>query len=132
MQARSSLASLILLAACGGSAPDAPPDAALDAGIDAVATTVLTVTCPATPAATVTATDGNDLTFMPKSTMISVGQIVLFDMPGSHNIVPLTDTTTDPGLVVNFNQDKCLMFNVAGTFGFKCGSHGFVGAVIVQ
>jgi plastocyanin len=47
-------------------------------------------------------------------------------------VQPNTQTTTDPGLVVNFSETKCLKFTAAGTYGFYCGPHGFSGTVTVQ
>ena len=128
MLVRASLALLFTLAACSDSS--STPDAASQS--DAAAATVTTVTCPATPAATVTATDGIDTTFSPKMTSITVGQVVKFTMPSTHNVVPNPPSMTDPGLMVNFNETKCLMFTKAGTFSFKCGPHSFAGTVTVQ
>ncbi len=53
-------------------------------------------------------------------------------MHSEHNVVPNTTGMTDAGLMVNLNETKCLMFTKAGTFNFKCGIHGFEGAVTVQ
>jgi plastocyanin len=129
MLVRASLTLLFTLAACSDSS-SSTPDAA-SPGADAAAATVKAVTCPATPAASVTATDGTDTTYSPKMVTISLGQIVKFTMPSTHNVVP-NPTMSDPGLVVNFNATTCLMFTQTGTFGFHCGPHSFVGTVTVQ
>jgi plastocyanin len=102
----------------------------IDAAIDAPppAATVIAVTCPATPAKTITATDGM---YSPSSVTITVGQVVRFSMPSSHNVAP-NSTMSDPGLSVDFSETKCLMFTLKGTFGFHCIPHGFTGTVIVQ
>ena len=129
MLVRTSLALLITtLAACGDSSPNTP-DAA--APVDAAPPTVTTVTCPGGTVPTITATDGIDTTYSPSTLLISVGQIVKFTMPSTHNVVP-NPTMSDPGLVVGLNATKCLMFSKAGTFGFHCGPHSFVGTVTVQ
>jgi len=90
----------------------------------------MAVTCPATPAASISAND-NMLVYTPSTASINVGQIVKFTMPSMHNVVP-NATMSDPGLVVNFNTTTCLMFTHAGTFGFHCGPHGFMGTITVQ
>jgi plastocyanin len=123
---RTSFALLITLTACGGSSSDTP-DAARQ--IDAAAASVMAVTCPATPAASITAKDA-DMTFMPTAVTINIGQVVQFIMPATHNVAPNT-TMSDPGLVVDFRQTKCLTFTRAGTFGFHCVPHGFSGTVTV-
>jgi plastocyanin len=129
MRLRTSPALLILLVACGGSSGE-PPDAA--APVDAVPATVVTVACPTAAVPTITASDGNDTSYMPRSVTIGVGEIVKFTMPRSHNVVPNTLGTSDPGLKVNYGETRCLMFTAAGTFGFYCSPHGFSGTVIVQ
>jgi len=125
MLVRTSLALLITLAACGDSSPNTP-DAARP--VDAAPPTV---TCPGGTVPTITATDGIDTTYSPSALSISVGQIVKFTMPSTHNVVP-NPTMSDPGLVVGLSATKCLMFSKAGIFGFHCGPHSFVGTVTVQ
>jgi plastocyanin len=128
MLTRLSLALMLTLAACsdsGSNTPDAPKQ------IDAAAATVMAVTCPASPAAMVTASDGDNTKFMPSSVTISVNGIVEFIMPHTHNVAPNT-TMSDPGLVVDYNTTKCLMFTNTGTFGFHCVPHGFSGTITVQ
>ncbi len=117
----------LVLAACGGSdskTPDAgkTPDAAGAATVSAV------TPCPATPDATVM-TSG--FAYSPMATTINMGQVVKFVMPAEHNVVPNT-TMSDPGLMVNFSETKCLRFTQTGTFGFHCAPHGFTGTVTVN
>lgn len=120
---------LLALVACGDSKNkqvDAPKS------IDAAVTTVVAVDpCPATPAATFTESDSSFM-FMPTSATINVGQVVKFVTSSTHNVVPVASEPSDPGLMVGFNQTKCLMFTQAGTFNFACGPHQFKGTVIVQ
>lgn len=118
----------LVLAACGGSdnnTADAPKT------IDSAPATVQTVTCPATPAATVM-TSG--FMYAPVTTMINQGQIVQFVMPAEHDAEPghFDGTLADPGLTVDFNQTKCLMFTQSGMYGFHCGPHHFDGTIVVQ
>ena len=146
---------LLPLAACSGSSPtpsavdaraiDAPAvdarliDAApsvdaklVDAApIDAppTATTVVPVTCPASGVPVVMAMSG---TFSPSAVTVAVDGIVQFTMPGSHSVVPDNSKSTDAGLLVDFNETKCLKFTRAGTFNFKCKPHGFAGAITVN
>lgn len=115
------------LLACGDDGGTTPQ-------VDAPVTTatVEAVTCPATPDAAVT-TNAGGTAFEPATTTISVGQVIEFTMPSTHNVVPnAAGGTTDPGLTVNFNETKCLKFTAAGTFHFKCNPHGFAGSVTVQ
>lgn len=145
---------LLPLAACSGSSPtpsavdakstDAPAvDASLidaapsvdaklvdAAPIDApTVTTIVPVACPASGAPVVMAMSG---TFSPSATTIAVNGIVQFKMPSSHSVVPDNSASTDPGLLVDFNETKCLKFTKAGTFNFKCNPHGFKGAITVN
>ena len=100
--------------------PDAPPDAPTD---------VRVVNCAgSSPAKTVTAEDNTDA-YMPAATTITVNQVVQFEMPPTHNVVPVA---SDPGLTVGFNQTKCLQFTATGTFNFKCAPHGFTGSITVN
>lgn len=128
MLLRASLSLLITLAACSdsGSTPDAAKPA------DATPASVVAATCPSGTVPTISATNGNDISFTPSSVTISIGQIVKFTMPSTHNVVPNPLANPDPGLKVNFNETKCLMFTKAGTFGFQCMPHGFGGTVVVQ
>ena len=70
--------------------------------------------------------------YMPISTTISVGGIVKFVMPATHNVAPSTTRASDPGLHVDFGKTACLEFDKAGTFSFVCTTHGFAGTVVVQ
>ncbi len=137
---------LVILTACGGDdgggtprdaavgdgrGVDAPKlvDASLfDAPPDAQAF-VLEVTCDGSEAETVT-TSGSS--FSPMAVTIAQNEVVKFVMPGNHNVVPDSTTTTDPGINVSFNETKCLQFTIVGTFGFKCMPHGFKGSITVQ
>jgi plastocyanin len=126
---RLSLFACLVLAACGddgGGAPDAKQ-------ADAAGATVVMVTCPATPAATVVTTDAS-FVYNPAATTINQGQVVKFTMSATHNVAPFNGAgaMTDPGLTVNFNQEKCLMFTKTGTFKFLCTPHGFTGTVTVN
>jgi len=128
MRVCTTLAMLITFAACGGS--DNP--GTVDAAIDGAGPSVRTVTCPPGVVPTVTATDGNDTTYMPPSTTISRLGIVKFMMPPTHNVAPNPIRASDPGLHVDFGQTACLEFDKAGTFSFICTSHSFAGTIVVQ
>jgi plastocyanin len=152
MRVRSTPVLLAALAACSSSTsntdPDPTPDAPgstpsdgmpprsdaapmIDAPPPPPPATVIAVACPATPAKAITAIDSNDKTYMPSSVSITMGQIVKFTMPSSHDVEP-NRAMSDPGLSVGFGETKCLMFNRTGTFGFHCGPHQFTGTVVVQ
>jgi plastocyanin len=124
---------VLLLAACGGDDGGGmvTPDAANL--VDAAPTAKVTaVTCPATVAATVMSTNAS-FSYMPMATTIPVNGIVKFVMSTEHDVAPNPIAAmTDPGLVVGFGQTKCLQFTQAGTYGFLCTPHGFVGTVTVQ
>jgi plastocyanin len=125
-----SIALMLTLAACSDSGSK-NPDAAKQ--IDAAAATVMAVTCPATVPLTVDAPDDMlKYVYTPENAPISVGGIVKFTMHTQHNVLPNPIGSTDSGLKVNFNETKCLMFTKAGTFGFLCGPHQFVGTITVQ
>lgn len=120
----------LLLAACGddgGKAVDAPK--AIDMPV--VTATVQEVTpCPATPDATIMTVDSTFM-FMPAAVTITQGQVVKFMTSAAHNVVPNT-SMSDSGLSVGFAATKCLRFTKAGTFGFHCGPHSFMGTVTVN
>jgi len=120
----------LAMAACGGG--DSNPTTDGPAGSDAPQqqSNITVVTPCAGESATVMATNASN-SYMPAATTISVGQIVKFEMPSFHNVVPKT-TADDPGLMVNFNETKCLQFDAAGTYNFKCQPHGFTGTITVQ
>lgn len=132
MSARAPLAfALISLAACAGPAPDRNGD---DDGDDAGMTmqSVTQVTCPASGPQVIATGDDATGKFEPANTTISAGGIVKFTMPLIHNMIPDTTKTTDPGLRVNFNEEKCLKFAKAGVYNFICASHSFRGTVTVN
>ncbi|MBA3541749.1 MAG: hypothetical protein H0T79_19200 [Deltaproteobacteria bacterium] len=113
------------LAACGddgGSTPtvDAPPVAA---------STVEALACPGGEAAEVTTVNGTNA-FMPNAVTITAGQVVKFTMSSTHNVIPASGG--DVNLKVNFSETKCLKFTAAGSFGFKCGPHQFLGTITVN
>lgn len=134
------LAVLLAVAACGDDgAPsiDAPPSgdapvadaSVVDTPTDAPST-VVEIACPGMPAATI-ATVNDPPSFDPAMTSIQVGDIVQFTTGLTHNVVPSPNRPTDPGLMVGFNQTKCLQFTQPGMFHFICGPHRFTGSVTV-
>lgn len=133
MFSRVSLAfALTALTACAGPAPDRNGDD--DDGDDDGMTTqsVTEVTCTGSPP-TVTATgDDSNGKYEPANTTISAGGVVKFTMPLIHNMIPDTTKTTDAGLRVGFNTEKCLKFAKAGVYNFICASHSFRGTVTVN
>ncbi|HEY5949887.1 MAG TPA: plastocyanin/azurin family copper-binding protein [Kofleriaceae bacterium] len=121
----------LLFAACGGDdGGGVTADAAKTP--DAATNKVVAVTCPTTADATVMTTNGS-FSFMPAATPLALNGVVKFVMSSEHNVVPNTIAPmTDPGLMVNFGETKCLKFTAVGTFGFACGPHSFAGTVTVQ
>src|SRR5215470_17532684 len=128
---RSSLLATFFLVACGGGGDGGGVDSG--GGGDAPpATTVMVVDpCPATPDATVV-TENTSFAYMPVMTTITQGQVVKFVTSTEHDVKPNTLQNTDAGLVVGFNQTKCLRFTATGTFSFKCSIHGFAGTIQVN
>ena len=134
---RLSLSSIVLalaLAACGSDngtkAPDAP------SGDSQGASTVVSVSCTGiTPAATVTPNSSGD-GYMPPTTTIMQGQVVLFMTTSTHDVSPghhtPDSTITDPGIHVDFNKTECRMFTQTGDYGFHCSFHNFDGTITVQ
>jgi plastocyanin len=131
---------LALLALCGCGNNAKPPDAHIPDSvvvdqpppIDAPPPTVFAVTpCPATVAQLVTATTNIPYAYQPPASSIHVDDVVQFQMPAIHNVVP-NATSSDSGLEVNFGETKCLKFTKPGTFGFHCSPHGFAGSVNVN
>lgn len=115
---------IFAVAGCGGS--DTPT-------VDAPASAnVAAVDCAShAPTQTIMATGGDtDGKFMPMSVTITKGQVVEFVTTSIHNVVP--NAGTDAALTVGFSATKCFQFNVAGTFAFHCGPHGFQGSVVVN
>lgn len=124
------LASILLfVAACDTSGDEQPTvaDAAPDASppIPVVALD----SCPTTVAATVM---DSATTFIPRSSTISIGGVVKFEITAEHFVIPNTLTTTDPALMVKRGETKCFRFNAPGTYNFLCGVHSFPGSITVQ
>lgn len=117
-----------LLAACetggggGGTTVDAAPD------VQPIPVVALS-TCPSTVAATIM---DSPTMFIPKESMISVGQVVKFVITAEHFVLPNTLVMTDAALMVNRGRTQCFRFDVPGTYGFLCGAHGFTGSIAVQ
>ncbi|MBA3391334.1 MAG: hypothetical protein H0T89_01765 [Deltaproteobacteria bacterium] len=128
MTTRILIALAFSLAACGGDDSNTTPDAAPTT--DAPAAGAVMVTCPATPDKTVTTSEASN-TYMPMMTTMNQGQVVRFMTSATHNVVAL-NATSDPALVVGFNQERCFMMTKTGTFPFKCGPHGFTGTIVVN
>jgi plastocyanin len=123
------LAFVFVVAACGGGGGNPPggddvpdPDAPEGAAIEE--------TSCGNESASVTSLGTR---FDPTSVTIDVGQIVSFEAGNvgeQHTIIPNGAGST--GLEVGEGQTKCFQFNEAGTFGFRCMTHGFVGTVVVE
>jgi len=130
---RSLACALVLLAACSDDGGTTLPDAPANIDAPGNTATVMEVSCTGiTPAAMVVTTDAS-FSFMPMATTITVGQVVRFTTSTSHNVAPNPSAPkTDPGLAVGFNKTACLKFTAAGTFGFFCQPHGFVGTITVN
>jgi plastocyanin len=118
---------LLITAACQTSlevpeTPDAAPDAppvpvvALDS-------------CPASVAVTIM---DSPTMFIPKTSTITIGQVVKFVITSEHYVIPNPLKTTDDALMIGRGQTKCFRFNVAGSYNFLCGVHSFPGEIIVQ
>jgi plastocyanin len=131
MSVRSLLAiSAFALSACGGGDEGAKPDAPKPP-VDARTSMVMAVTCPATTPVTFTT---QDVSFLPKTAAITLGQIVKFESTNtSHPIIPIPgDPLSDPGLSVPGGQTKCFNFLATGTFKFQCMVHGYAGTLTVN
>jgi plastocyanin len=129
---------LVLACGCNSSAKlvDARPHDSIVVDdpppIDAPPPTVFAVTpCPSNIAQLITATTNVPYQYQPTAASIHVNDVVQFQMPPIHNVVP-NATNSDSGLEVNFGETKCLQFTKAGTFGFHCSPHGFAGSVNVN
>ena len=124
---------VLLLAACGGDDGGGMVTADAAKMIDAAPLNkVQTVTCPATVDATVMTTN-TTFAFMPMASTVPINGIVKFEMSTDHNVAPNPMAAmTDPGLNVGFGATACLKFTQAGTYGFLCTPHGFVGTVTAQ
>lgn len=103
--------------------PDALP-------VDATPSTVVEVPCVgANPVVTITAPG---FAFMPMAATIGVGQVVQFQMPGTHSAVSGTPAGVSDGqFSVGFNQQKCLRFTAAGVFPYWCNPHQFTATITV-
>lgn len=134
---RLSLVALAVCAACSSDSntknPDAPPMKMDGSGGSSA---VQTVSCAGiTPAATVTI-NSSGTGYMPDTTTINQGQVVMFMTTSIHDVfpghVPADSTITDPGIHVDFNKTECRMFTQAGSYGFHCSMHNFNGTITVQ
>jgi plastocyanin len=130
---RFAMPALVLCAACGSDSKKSP-DAA--AQIDAVPSTIVPVSCTGiTPAATVTINSTGD-GYMPATTMINQGQIVLFMTTSIHDVFPghatVDSTITDSGIHVDFSMTGCRQFTATGSYGFHCSIHLFNGTITVN
>jgi plastocyanin len=118
---------ILFAAACdtgGGAGPS------IDAAPDSPPVPVVELSsCPAIVDATIM---DSATMFIPKDSPVGRGGVVKFVITAEHFVLPNTLTTTDPALNVGRGQTKCFRFNVAGTYGFLCGAHGFTGTVTVQ
>jgi plastocyanin len=122
----------ILFAGCGGDdgGGGVTADASMADGSGS-SNKVVTVTCPATADAEVTISSGGSA-YSPMASTVPINAVVKFIMTATHDAKPNPQTTTDPGLSVDFGETKCLKFTASGTFGFYCSAHGFAGTVTVQ
>jgi len=118
---------LAVLAACEtGGGDDGGGSNMIDAAA-AVPVTALS-SCPSTVNATVM---DSATAFVPKDSAIKVGQVVKFVITADHFVLPNTLVNTDTMLNVSRGQTKCFRFDVAATYGFLCGAHGFTGTISV-
>jgi plastocyanin len=117
---------LLFVAACGGGSDggdDTPP-------VDSPAAASIAETACGGEVETINSLGTR---FDPMSVTISMGEVVAFDngeVADDHDIVPNTANAT--GLEVGRGETKCFRFTDTGTFGFRCGIHGFVGTVVVE
>jgi len=130
---RFTLLALALCAACGSDSKKSPDAAAQP---DSAGSTIVSVSCAGiTPAATVTINSTGD-GYMPATTMITQGQVVLFMTQSLHDVFPghatPDSTITDSGIHVDFNMTGCRQFTAPGSFGFHCSIHGFNGTITVN
>ena len=118
----------MFVAGCGGDGDDSSDMTDLTDDdplpVDAVPGDVVEVTCPTPADAEVTTNVAGDA-YVPVTTTIAVGEIVHFEIGGSHNAL-------GDGWTVGFGGDECLQFNAVGSFGFECGPHGFTGTIEVE
>jgi plastocyanin len=133
MLGRISLVMMLAVAACGGG-DDGGGNGTIDAPAGTAdapaAATVKEVACAGGEMEVTT--DNASFVYSPAATTITQGQAVKFTMSSTHDVAPVTNAQSDPGLRVGFGQSKCLMFTATGTFKFKCTPHGFTGTVTVN
>ena len=130
---RFALPALALCAACGSDSKKSP-DASVQP--DAAGSTIVPVSCTGiTPAATVTINASGD-GYMPATTTISQGQVVLFMTTSIHDVFPghspPDNTITDTGIHVDFSMTGCRQFTATGSYGFHCSIHLFNGTITVN
>ena len=132
---RYALIALVVCAACGSDNSSKQVDAPKQQ-MDAPGSSVVSVSCSGiTPAATVTINASGD-GYMPATTNIMQGQVVMFMTTSIHDVFPghhaADSTITDPGIHVDFNMTGCRMFTQTGSYGFHCSIHGFDGTITVN
>ena len=114
----------VALAACSGRGESEPPVP------DSVPVPVVALSsCPTVVDATVV--DAPTLV-VPATTSVGVRGLVKLDIDAEHFVIPHRTQPTDPALMVARGETKCFRFDVAGTYHFVCGVHGFVGKIVVQ
>lgn len=112
------------LIACSGG--ESSPPAMVDAPPVPV---VALSSCPATVAVTVL---DSPTKFVPAMSTIRIGDAVKFDITAEHFVIPSLNMTTDQALRIGRGETKCFRFDVAGSYSFVCGVHGFVGNITAQ
>jgi plastocyanin len=120
---RSGLFALVLVACSAGA--DSPPPVDTAPPIPVVELS----SCPTTVDATIVDSPSS---FVPAMTTIPRTGIVKFTINAEHFVIPHLTEPSDPALAVSRGQTKCLRFDVAGTYSFVCGVHGFVGKITVN
>lgn len=109
-----------------GAVIDAAGDAAM---IDAGPQTVFEVMCPEMIEAQVVTID-NPNQFSPETLEIGVGGVVRFVTSSRHDVAPRPGMPSDVGLVVDFEEAKCLQFTQAGSFHYRCRPHDMMFGVV--
>ncbi len=115
--------SIALVACSAGSDTPPPVDAPPPPPV------VVLSSCPTAVDATVA---DSPTSFVPAMTNVTARGVVKFMIDAEHFVVPHLTQPTDQALMVSRGQTKCLRFDVAGSYSFVCGVHGFVGKIIVQ
>lgn len=122
----------LFVAACGGEEPGGSNTDAQLADTGGGGNTVVEVTCPTTADAMIAVNSGGTA-FVPANPTVPVGAVVKFFLTADHDVQPNPlAAMTDPGIVVGEGKTACLKFTAAGTFGFYCMKHSFVGTITVQ